>query len=465
MLKIYNTFTRKKEIFRPIRDKKVGLYTCGPTVYDYAHIGNLRTYIFEDVLRRTLEYNDYKVKHVMNITDVGHLTSDADLGEDKMERGAKREGKSVWNIAKFYTANFLKDIQQLNIKRASLLIPATKTIADQIALIKKLFKKGFAYETIQTIYFDVLKFKNYTKLSKQKLNQKIVGGRQEVVTDPQKHHPYDFALWFKLVGRFKNHIMRWPSPWGWGFPGWHIECSAISTKYLGQPFDIHTGGVDHINVHHTNEIAQSEAATGKKSVNYWVHGEHLLVNNQKMAKSLNNFYTLRDIKNKHFNPVAFRYLVLTSHYRSKLNFSWQALEAAQNALNNLTNDLQLAINKRARAGDKRLIINYKKAFLTAINDDLNTPKALSVVWRLIKDNQLSDKAKKQLLLRFDDVLGLDIAKIKPFKTPPKIRNLADQREKLRINKQFIQADALRKKIEELGYKIEDTPFGPRVRKQ
>jgi len=463
MIKLYNTLARKKQVFKPLYDKKVGLYTCGPTVYDFSHLGNLRTYIFEDVLRRVLEYNDYKVKHVMNITDVGHLTSDADLGEDKIEKSARLKRKSVQQIAKFYTQAFLKDIKKLNIKKAHKLAPATYYIKQQINLIRQLFKKGYAYETSQAVYFDVLKFKNYPKLSKQKLGQKIIAGREEIVTDPEKRNPYDFALWFKTVGRFKNHILRWPSPWGSGFPGWHLECSTISTTELGQPFDIHAGGVDLIFPHHENEIAQSEAATGKKFVRFWLHGEHLLVNGQKMSKSLGNFYTLRDLEKRKFNPLAFRYLVLTSHYRSKLNFTWQSLEAAQKALNNLysilkTSDVQ-KLPSILRTSD---VQKLRKKFLTVINDDLNTPKALSLVWQIIKDNRLSSTAKKQLLFEFDKILGLGLDKIKPIKIPQKIKKLVAQREKLRANKQFIQADRLRKKIEKLGYRIEDTPFGPRI---
>jgi len=466
MLKLYNTLFRKKQNFKPLHNKRVGLYTCGPTVYDFSHIGNLRTYIFEDILRRVLEYNGYKVKHIMNITDVGHLTSDTDLGEDKIEKGARREGKSVQQIAKFYTQAFLNDLKKLNIKKAHKLAPATRYIKQQINLINRLFKKGYAYETSQAVYFDVLKFKNYTKLSKQKLSQKIIASREEVVADPEKRNPYDFTLWFKIVGRFENHIMRWPSPWGTGFPGWHLECSAISRAELGQPFDIHAGGIDHINVHHTNEIAQSEGAFGKPLARFWLHGEFLLVDRSKMAKSESNFLTLETVIKKEFNPLAFRYLVLTSHYRSKLNFTWKSLAAAQNALDNLysilrTSDVQ-KLPSILRTSD---VQKLRKKFLTVISDDLNTPKALSIVWQIIKDNRLSSAAKKQLLLEFDKVLGLELDKIKPQKIPPKIKNLVSQREKLRVNKQFIQADRLRKKIEKLGYRIEDTAFGPKVRKE
>ena len=306
---LHNQLTKKKEPFKPIKKGGVGLYTCGPTVYNFAHIGNLRTYIFEDVLRRVLEYNGFKIKHVMNITDVGHLTSDADTGEDKLEKMAKIEKKSVWDIAGFYTKQFLKDINLLNVKKADILSPATKNIEEQITIIKRLFKNRFVYETRSAVYFDVSKFKNYTKLSRQKLSEKISGAREEVVVDVEKKNPQDFVLWFKLAGRFEHHIMRWDSPWGKGFPGWHIECSAISRKYLGQPFDIHTGGVDHINIHHTNEIAQSEGAYGKPLANFWVHGEFLLIDGARMGKSEGNFITLKKLIEKGYEPPAFRYLV------------------------------------------------------------------------------------------------------------------------------------------------------------
>ena len=283
-LKLYNTLTRKKEIFTPLKKGKAGLYTCGPTVYNHQHLGNYRTYIFEDVLKRVLERAGYRVKHVMNITDVGHLTSDADTGEDKLEKGAAREGKTVWDVAHFYTDAFLRDIDTLNIARADTLVPATGEIPAQITIINELFKKGYAYQTEHAIYFDVSKFRDYTRLSRQKLEDKKTAVRSEVVEDLEKRHSVDFALWFFTVGKYKDHVMRWPSVWGEGFPGWHIECSAISTKYLGQPFDIHAGGIDHIPVHHTNEIAQSEGAYDKPLAHYWVHGEFLLIDEQKMAK-------------------------------------------------------------------------------------------------------------------------------------------------------------------------------------
>jgi len=463
MLKLYNTLTRKKEVFKPLHDRQVGLYTCGPTVYKHQHIGNYRTYIMEDILQKTLEYNGYKVKRVLNITDVGHLTSDADTGEDKIEKEAKKEKKSVRDIANFYTNAFLKDIEKLHIKKPEIIVKASETIDDQIRIIRKLFEKGFAYETPQAVYFDVSKFKNYGKLSGQSLSQKITAARDEVVEDKNKKNPVDFTLWFKRVGKFKNHIMHWPSPWGQGFPGWHIECSAISTKYLGQPFDIHAGGVDHIGTHHTNEIAQSEAAFGKPMARYWLHGEFLLVDRAKMAKSEGNFITLATLAEKGFDPLAFRYLILTSHYKSKLNFSWKSLEAAQHALRNLKEAIA-AQNIKAHASEKQKIKHYEGRFLTVINDDLNTPKTLSMVWEIAKDNGLSKQTKHGLLLKFDGILGLDLGKVKAAKIPRGIRVLAEKREAFRRNKQFIKADVLRKQIKKLGYIVQDTAFGPKVRR-
>jgi len=472
-IKLYNTLTRKKEIFRPIHKNWVGLYTCGPTVYNYAHIGNLRTYIFEDVLRRTLEYAGYKIKHVMNITDVGHLTSDADEGEDKLEKEARQEKKSVWDIAEFYTGAFLNDISRLNIKRAGVLAPATKNIKQQITLIKKLFQKGFAYETTQAVYFDVSKFKTYTKLSRQRIDEKITAARAEVIQDPKKKNPPDFALWFKRIGKFKNHALHWSSPWGDGFPGWHIECSAISTKYLGQPFDIHTGGVDHISVHHTNEIAQSEGAFGKPLVKYWMHGEFLLLDQARMGKSVGNFITLNTLVEKGFNPFAFRYLALGAHYRSKLNFTWESLEAAKCSLERLydfTKKIRSERLSRLNPGNHyRSSASIVKAFRGAVLDDLNTSKTLSVVWDLIHAyNKNPARYRTQEVLRmlyeFDKVLGLGLKNIKPEEIPANILKLGKAREAFRQAKKWQEADDLRKKITEAGYEIKDLPQGPQIKK-
>ncbi len=458
MLKLYNTLTRKKQVFKPLNKKalrrssgQVSLYTCGPTVYDYAHIGNLRTYIFEDVLRRTLKYDGYQVKQVMNITDV----------EDKIIKKAREQKKTIKQITRPFEKIFFDDVKKLNIEKAEVYPRATEHIKEIITLIKILIKKGFAYTgKDKSIYFDISKFKNYGKLSGLKKRQLKIGARIEA-DEYNKNEAQDFVLWKAA----KPNEESWSSPMGRGRPGWHIECSAMAMKYLsGEPsrtIDIHCGAVDLIFPHHENEIAQSEAATNKKFVNFWLEAEHLLVNGSKMSKSLNNFYTLRDIENKNINPLAFRYLILTTHYRSKLNFTWDSLQAAQNALDNLnafiqTDDKQLTTNN-----DKQ-IKDYEKQFLTAIDDDLNTPQAISIVWQIIKDNQLSNSAKKQLLLKFDRVLGLGLNKLKPLKIPLKIRQMAEKRELLRANKQFVQADGLRKEIEGLGYRIEDSAYGPKI---
>ena len=476
-LKFYNTLTRNKQVFKPIRDKQVGLYTCGPTVYNYAHIGNLRTYIFEDILQKTLEYNGYKVKRVMNITDVGHLTSNADTGEDKIELEAKKEKRSVWEIAKFYTKEFLGDLKELNVKKPKIIVPATKTVIDQIKIIKILISKKYAYETSKAIYFNVAEFKTYNKLSHQPLSQKITAARKEVIEDPEKKHPADFALWFKLVGRYKDHTMRWPSPWRLGFPGWHIECSAISTKYLGQPFDIHTGGVDHIGTHHTNEIAQSEAAFGKPLARFWLHGEFLIIDKDKMAKSEGNFITLDILKKRGINPLAFRYLTLTAHYRSKLNFTWKGLEGARNALNNLKeailnikNETLLSHLKsdfeipRSRTSGNEVLKKYKKEFLSYINNDMEMPRALALLWDIVKSKKTDAKTKYALIADFDKIFGLKLTKSESKKIPPQILKLAKDREKYRQEKNFAKADELRKKLESFGWLIEDTLRGPKLKK-
>ncbi|MDP3995626.1 MAG: cysteine--tRNA ligase, partial [bacterium] len=375
-MKLYNTLSRKKQTFTPLKKGRVSLYTCGPTVYHYSHIGNLRSYIFADTLERSLASEGYKVKRVMNITDVGHLTGDSDAGQDKLEAAAARSKKTVWDVARFYTKAFFDDCAQLNIKKPKKTVRATDAIPAQIKLITQLFKKGYAYETKQAVYFDISKFKSYGKLSGQSLEQKLVAARSEVVEDPDKKHPADFSLWFKRVGAHRDHAMHWKSPWGDGFPGWHIECSAISSKYLGQPFDIHTGGVDHIGTHHENEIAQSEAATGKPLAKVWMHNEFLVVDKRKMAKSSGSFVTLKDAQDKGFEPLSLRYLALTAHYRSLLHFSWDSLGAAQNALHNLLDEISRERpQKKGKSADL-----YIKKFKSHISNDLDTPQALALVW-------------------------------------------------------------------------------------
>lgn len=460
MIKLYNTLGRIKEEFTPINSNQVGLYTCGPTVYDFVHIGNLRAFIFGDVLKRTLMYSGYSVKHVMNITDVGHLTSDADSGEDKLEKGAKRENKTVWDVAQFYTNAFVADIEKLNLLKPDVMPKATDHIADQIIIIQELERQGFTYNTPQAIYFEVSKFPDYTKLSGQKLEDKLTGARADVVEDKDKRHPADFALWFKRVGKFSNHAMHWDSPWGDGFPGWHIECSAMSVKYLGQPFDIHTGGVDHIPVHHTNEIAQSEAAFGKPLAHYWLHNEFLLINEGRMGKSEGNFLTLSSLVEKGFSPLAYRYLTLGNHYRTKLNFTLESLRGAQNALSKLYREISLF----EKPGE--ILQDYNDAFMEAINDDLNTSKALAIMWDLIKSGAHSGN-KLATLIKFDEVLGLRIKEAWESRQTLEVsvQETIKVRDAARASKDFAKSDELRKQLEDAGYIVEDTPDGTKVTKK
>ncbi len=473
MLRLYNTLTHKIEEFKPINPSNVGYYSCGPTVYDFAHIGHARTYIFADVLQRVLEFNSYKVKRVMNITDVGHLTSDADVGEDKMEKGAAREKKTVWEIAKYYTDDFMKMLQKLNIKTPEIICKATDHIAPMIYIIEALAKKGFTYQIADGIYFDTSKFADYGKLTGQtfeKLQKTLkAGARVEMVSG--KKHPTDFALW-KLTPLGVKRQMEWDSPWGKGFPGWHVECSAMSMKYLGETLDIHTGGVDHIPIHHTNEIAQSEAVTSKQFVRYWLHADHLLVDGEKMSKSLGNYCKVKDVEEKGFSPLALRYLFLTANYRTQLNFTWESMKAAQSAYDSMKSqisNLKSQSEKRERTSlsqeklDKIEILRQK--FSQAINDDLNTAQALSVVWETVKSN-IPPGDKYDLLLLFDEVLGLGLSQItdnrKQITIPENIKELVDKREELRKEKKWQEADKLRKEIESKGYKIKDTLQGSSV---
>ena len=458
MIKLYNTLTRKKEIFKPLKNKKVGLYTCGPTVYWFAHIGNLRTYIFEDILKRVLIYNGYKVKHVMNITDVGHLVSDQDVGEDKILIAAKREKKSAREIARFYERAFKRDLKRLNILEPDVWIRATETIKDQIELIKILEKKGFTYVIEDGVYFDSSKLKKYGRLWPREMKI-LPGARVEMV--PGKKNPTDFALW-KFAKERKEMI--WNSPWGKGFPGWHTECVVMSTKELGIPFDIHCGGVDHILIHHTNEIAQAEAAFGKIFARYWLHGEFLLVEGKKMAKSLGNIYTLEDLIKRGFNPLSYRYFCLGAHYRSKLNFTFEGLRASQNALDNLYEKVrEMKSGKKERKLGSRGK-DYQRKFLEFINDDLNLPKALALMWNLIGDKKISDQEKYELLLDFDRVFGLNLEKVKKLRIPKEIKKLVEIRENYRKRGDFKKADEIRMKIKELGYWVEDTREGPKIKK-
>ncbi|MBW3015335.1 cysteine--tRNA ligase [Candidatus Woesearchaeota archaeon] len=468
-LKLFNTFTRKIEEFKPISKDKVGLYTCGPTVYWYAHIGNLRTYVFEDILKRVLLYNGFKVKHVMNMTDVGHLTSDADEGEDKMIKALRREGKeitfeSVLEVAQHYTDAFMNDIGRLNILKPDIICAATEHVNDMIKLIQRIEKNGYTYETDTAVYFDVMKFKDYGKMANLKLDEQKAGARVEV--DPNKKHPLDFALWFKAVGKHAKHIMQWDSPWGRGFPGWHIECSAMSMKYLGDQFDIHCGGIDHIPIHHTNEIAQSEAATGKKWVNYWLHGEFLLLDKGKMAKSGDKILIIETLVEKGFDPLDYRYFLLNAHYRKQLSFTFEALENARNSCDKLKSKVLEIKNGESGKHNVKKIKLYKEKFIEYVNDDLNMPQALAVLWDLIKDKELGNKDKYELILDFDKVLGLRLDEVKEEKVdvPEEVMNLVKQREEARKNKDWSKSDELRDKILEKGFKVEDSKEGSVVRK-
>jgi len=468
MLKLYNTLSKKIEDFVPIHPPDVGMYTCGMTVYDYAHIGHGRKYVGDDILRRVLMRLGYHVTHVQNVTDVGHLVSDADEGEDKLEKGAVKAGKTVWEVADFFTKHFYDSMDKLNILRPTITCRATDHIPEQISLIKKLVEKGFAYDTPEAVYFDVTKFPQYGKLFGQSLEEKKVGVREEVKTGEFKLHPADFALWFKRVGRFAGHTMHWDSPWGDGFPGWHIECSAMSMKYLGETFDIHTGGIDHIPVHHPNEIAQSEAATGKPFVRFWVHHAFLKVDGRKMSKSLGNFYTIEDVQKKGFDPLSLRYFYLTAHYRSFLNFTWEALTSGQNALNEVRSSIaNLKTAERSILSEDKLkkIDAYRKKFDASITDDLNMPQALAVVWEVVKSN-IPSPDKYDLLMDFDEVLGLDLSVVRKLEPiPHDVNVLVAQHEKLRQEKKFEESDEVRKQIEEKGYVVEDTPNGPHIKKR
>ncbi len=451
---LFNTISRQKEIFSPRQGDMVGLYTCGPTVYAPPHLGNLRTYIFEDILKRTLLFNGYKVKHVMNITDVGHLTSDADEGEDKMEKGARTAGKTVWQLAEMYTELFQNNLKDLNILPPDIWCKATDHITEQIALIKKLEDKGYTYQTSDGVYFDTSKLTNYGKLAQLNTAGQKAGARVE--TNPEKKNPTDFALW-KLSPTDAKRQMEWPSPWGTGFPGWHIECSAMAIKYLGETFDIHCGGIDHIPVHHTNEIAQSEAATGKPFVRYWLHGEFLVINEKRMGKSEGNLLTLDWLKNEGVSPLAYRYFCLGTHYRKPLNFSLEAVLSAQKALTNLYN--KIATMDKPAIG----CAEYEAKFKEAINDDLNTPQALAVVWEMMKSDY-PDSAKKQSLLKMDEVLGLGLKNVPKLTIPPEVQALVEDRKRVRLARDYAKADDIRNRLKELGFTVDDTDLGPVVKK-
>ncbi len=465
MIKLYNTLIRKKEEFKPIKEGEVGMYSCGPTVYDYAHIGHARTYTFVDLLKRTFLYHGFKVNHVMNITDVGHLTEadTSDEGEDKIEKAAKKEKKTAWEVAEFYAQDFFKMLEDLNILPPSVVCKATEHISEQIALIKRIEKNGFTYIIDRGVCFDTSKFPAYADFARLDLEGMKKGARIEF--DSQKKNLTDFWLW-RFSDPKEKRQMEWDSPWGRGFPGWHIECSAMSMKYLGERFDIHTGGVDHIPVHHTNEIAQNWAATGHKVVNFWIHGEFLEIEGQKMSKNLKNFYRVEDIKKRGFNPLALRYLFLTTHYRTKLNFTWESLMGAQRAydrLSGLFKDWQVGGGRKVITdSDIQKIAKFREDFTNQIADDLNFPGALAVLWQMVKSD-LPALEKRDLLLDFNQVLGLKISwQTDVIEIPSRIKELVEIREKLRQQQKWIEADKIRKEIEELGWRVEDTSSGPKI---
>lgn len=463
MLKLYNTLTKKKEEFIPIDNikKEVKIYSCGPTVYNYAHIGNMRAYIFMDTLRKVLKYNGYTVNHVMNITDVGHLTSDADEGEDKMEKSAKEQNMSVYEIADKYTKLFMNDIHSLNIEDPEYISKATDHIKDMEEYVKEIIENGYAYETSKGIYFDTSKLPSYGELSRVNLSNQKAGARIDV--DPEKKNPLDFALWIKAP---KEHIMKWDSFAGKCYPGWHIECSAMSRKYLGDKFDIHTGGVDHIPIHHENEIAQSKGATGKNPANIWMHVEFLLIDDGKMSKSLGNVYKIEDLIAKGIEPLAYRYFTYTSHYRNKLNFTWDAIRSSQVSLNRLR-ELVLSHKEANSTVDKGVIAEYKEKFKEAINDDMNMPVAISIVWELAKYN-IKSKDIFNVIKEFDKVLSLDLDKginKEEEQIPQEIMDLVLKRKVARDNKDYNLSDKLRDEIKERGYLVLDTKDGQKLKKE
>ncbi|PIZ62139.1 cysteine--tRNA ligase [Candidatus Roizmanbacteria bacterium CG_4_10_14_0_2_um_filter_39_13] len=474
-MKLYNTLTREKdELPAPILQKSITMYSCGPTVYDETHIGHMRKFTMDDVLKRSLRFLGYEVKHVMNITDVGHLTGDDDSGEDKLEKGAKKQGKTVWDVAKEYEEKFWDTMKALKIDQDDIIVMhATQCIDDMIALNKKLEEKGFTYQTDEALYFDVTMFDGYGKLSGQKMEDKKQAVRSEVNIDPGKKHPADFALWFKKVGRFADHTMHWESPWGDGFPGWHIECSAMAMKGLqSETIDIHTGGIDHIPVHHENEIAQSEAATGKPFVRWWVHHAFLQVDGEKMSKSKGNFYTLKDLYDRKVDPLTLKYLFLQTHYRKPMNFTWEAAQAAAKAYEQLQSiyyDLKQQANgtkithAQDLSGTAQFMLN---TFKKDISDDLNTARLLGNVWYMLKEEKLKPEDQLFLLDHVNTIFGFNLSgKEHNESIPDEIQSLADQRLQARTEKDFQKSDDLRKQIENNGYTIEDTNDGYVIKKK
>ncbi len=461
-LRFYNTLTRSKEEFVPIESGEVGMYSCGPTVYNYAHIGNLRTYVFNDLLRRVILLNNFKLKHVMNITDVGHLTSDADEGEDKMLAGAKRENKSVWDIAKYYEKSFFSDISLLNIQKPEIICRATDHIDEMINMEKKIEKNGFAYFSGGNLYLDTAKIEDYGKLARLRLDELQHGVRTEI--DVNKKNDTDFVLWF-TKSKFGDQDMKWNSPWGVGYPGWHIECSAMSSKYLGEQFDIHTGGIDHIPVHHTNEIAQAEAAFGKKPwVGYWLHGEFLVMDKGKMSKSSGDFLTLRFLIDKGYNPLSFRFLCLGAHYRKQLMFSWEAMEGASRGYKNLKSRIAEIKKSRTSYNEGNRTEFYLKSFKKSINDDLNIPQVLALLNDMIKDKNIGSIEKLEITKYFDQVLGLNLLEEEEVMIPEDILALVEKRKTARAEKDYGLSDKYRDIIREKGFEIKDTKDGQVIKK-
>lgn len=451
---LMNTLTRNKDKFIPVDEGKVGIYSCGPTVYWNQHIGHMYAYVQWDILVRFLRSAGYKVRWVMNVTDVGHMTSDEDIGEDKMEKGAKREGLTVWQVANKYIDQFKDSMRLLNIAPPDVLCRATENISEQISLAEKIEKNGFAYITKKGLVYDTSKFPDYAKFAN--LNLSEMKSRSDVEVDPEKKLPWDFFLW----AINSKHIMKWPSPWGEGYPGWHIECTAMSVKYLGENFDIHTGGIEHIAVHHTNEIAQAHAAFGKQTANYWLHNAHLLAEGGiKMSKSLGNFVTAQELVEKGYNPIALRYLFLNSHYRKGMNFSFEALKGAESALSGLRFRISSLRNEKERTvlspEKEQKTQVFENHFNKALADDINTPQALAVLWEMLKSN-IPSEDKYDLAMSFDEILGLNLSEApKKVEIPENIKKLMDERQKLRSEKKFAEADEIRKQIEELGFKVND----------
>ncbi|MDP1710706.1 MAG: cysteine--tRNA ligase [candidate division WWE3 bacterium] len=501
-IKLYNSLTRKKEVFKPQNTNRVTMdgprlrrepssphfvrmdgsavaepssphfvrmYTCGPTVYDHTHVGHMRTYVNTDVLRRVLEYNGFEVKQVMNVTDVGHLFGDRDLGKDKLEEAAKMEKKSAWEIAREYEKEFFETLAALNIEPPAIVCRATEHIQEMVSLIQKIEKAGYTYLTSDGIYFDTSELKDYNRLSGMPLAKLREGARVE--KNPEKKNPTDFALWKFSPKTGPRRQMEWDSPWGVGFPGWHIECSAMGMKYLGEAIDLHTGGLDHRPIHHTNERAQNFVATGKEVVRFWVHNAFLLVEGQKMSKSLKNFFWLKDVLDRDFDPLALRYLFLTAHYRNEMNFTWAGLEAAAIALEKLYNELSMwdapgKVGWTGSATPSNLATlgcaEYESKFEELINDDLNLPEAVALMWRLVKDQRFPTSAKMATLLKMDRVFGLKLSEVEEVKVPEEVLDLVRKRERARREENWSGADELRDRIEQAGFRVEDMEKGPVV---